>query len=344
MHLKKACCTLGLAAIATIGSASAQQAPDLKGQRITLAEFGGSLGPTVKQALLDPFEKATGAKVNRDSPNPKAKLKAMVEAKNVVWDVYTEDAAYITQHCGTLFEKVDTSAFIAAGIDKRFVNNECGVPGVVVGFVFAYNEGKVRASPPKSWADFFDLKKFPGKRAIHNNVVNGALEMALLADGVPAEKLYPLDLDRAFRKLDTIKSSILWTQSSGGLTDALVNNQVDYALSYSGRVYAAAKAGAKVALVKDQQILSWDQYAVVKGTKNKAAAEALLRSIAQPEPQRHLSELTSYAMANSTSPPQLDALSARFLPSRENAVFQDMAWWAKNYDQINQRFVTWQSQ
>ena len=148
----------------------------------------------------------------------------------------------------------------------------------------------------------------------------------LLKAGVPCGPIYTVD--RMFE----------------GLTDALVNNQVDYALSYSGRVYAAAKAGAKVALVKDQQILSWDQYAVVKGTKNKAAAEALLRSIAQPEPQRHLSELTSYAMANSTSPPQLDALSARFLPSRENAVFQDMAWWAKNYDQINQRFVTWQSQ
>lgn len=340
-NIVSACAIAALAALA--GPVFAQQAPNLQGQRITTADFGGALQKHLHDAWMAPFEKATGAKVVMDSPNPKAKLKAMVEGGNVVWDVYTEDAAYVSQYCGTLFEKVDTSKFIAAGIDKRFINNECGMPGVVVGFVFAYNEGKYGANPPRSWADFFDLKKFPGKRAMHNNAVNGALEMALLADGVAPDKLYPMDLDRAFRKLDTIKSNIVWTQSSGGLTDALANNQVDLALSYSGRAYAAAAAGAKIAIVQDQQILSWDQYAVVKGSKNRAAAEAFLQFVAQPGPQSRLSELTSYAMANGTIQPKLDPLPARFLPARDTAVFQDMAWWAKNYDSISQRFIAWQS-
>jgi putative spermidine/putrescine transport system substrate-binding protein len=323
--------------------AIAQQGPNLEGQKVTVAFFGGSLQKFLQEAWTEPFQKATGAKVLIDSPNPRAKLKAMVEGGNVVWDVYTEDAAYVAQHCGELFEKVDTSKFIADGIDKRFINNECGMPGAIVGFVFAYDQDKYPNDPPKSWADFFDLKKYPGKRAMHNDPVNGALEMALLADGVPADKLYPLDLDRAFRKLDTIKSNIVWTQSSGGLTDALANHQVDLALSYSGRAYAAAKAGANIALVQDQQILSWDQWTVVKGTKNKAAAEAFLQFIAQPGPQGRLTELTSYAMANNKSQPKLDPLSARFQPTRESAVFQDMAWWAQNYDAASQRFVAWQS-
>lgn len=308
-----------------------------------MAIFGGSLEKAVREGWVEPFQKLTGARVILDSPTSKAKLKAQVDSGNTVWDVFTEDAAYVALHCGTLFEKVNTSKFVAAGIDKRFVNNECGVPGAVVGFVFAYDEGKYGAHPPRSWADFFDLKRFPGKRAMHNNVVNGALEMALLADGVPADKLYPLDLDRAFRKLDTIKGSIVWTQSSGGLTDALVNDQVDLALAYHTRAYAAAKAGAPVAVVPDQWILSWDQYAVVKGTKNHAAAEAYLNFIAQPEQQAKMTETRSSGNSNALAKPQLDALTARFVPSKDKGILQDMEWWAKNYDVASQRFVNWQS-
>ncbi|CAB3745582.1 hypothetical protein LMG24238_07708 [Paraburkholderia sediminicola] len=338
------CCTV--AAVLTISgtSAFADQAPNLQGQKITAAFFGGSLQKMIEEAWMTPFEKATGAKVSIDSPNPRAKLKAQVESGNTVWDIYTEDASFVQQNCGVLFEKVDTSKFVAAGIDKRFITNDCGVSTVVVAEVFAYNEDKYRNAPPKSWADFFDLKKFPGKRAIFNNPMTGILEMALLADGVPADKLYPLDLDRAFRKLDTIKDKITWTQSPGGLTDALVNNQVDLALAFSGRVAAAAKAGAKVEVVRNQQLLSWDQWALVKGSKNKAAGIAFLNFVAQPKQQASMTELTSYATANTDGHPKVDPLSAHFLPVRENAVFVNQDWWAKNFDAVNQRFVAWQTQ
>jgi putative spermidine/putrescine transport system substrate-binding protein len=345
MMVRKVLQLCGIAATVALGSAPAmsQQLPNLKGQKITTADFGGAFQKALREAWVEPFEKATGAQVVMDAPNPKAKLMAQVESGNVIWDVTTNDASFIQQFCGVLFEKVDTSKFAAAGIDKRFITNECGVPTAIVGYVFAYNEEKYKSDPPKSWSDFFDLKKYPGKRAIFNSPTTGILEIALLADGVPADKLYPLDVDRAFRKLDPIKSSIVWTQSSGGLTDAFVNNQVDLSLGLSGRIYAAAKAGAKVTVVQDQQILTWDQYAVVKGSKNKPAAEAFLQFIAQPEPQARLTELTSYPMANAKSRPKVDALVTRFLPSQEKAIFQDMDWWSKNFEAVNQRFVAWQS-
>ncbi|WP_230537804.1 extracellular solute-binding protein [Variovorax paradoxus] len=323
--------------------AIAQPMPDLKGQKMTTAEFGGSFQIAIRDGWVKPFETATGVRVQMDSPNPKAKLKGQVDAGNTIWDVYTSDASFIQLNCGILFEKVDVSRFVAAGIDKRFVTNECGVPTAIVGYVFAYRQDKFSSAPPTTWADFFDLKKYPGKRAIFNSPTTGIFEVALLADGVPAAKLYPLDLDRAFRKLEPIKSTIVWTQSTGGLTDALVNNQVDLSLSLSGRVYAAAKAGVNVGVVKDQQILTWDQNAVVKGSRNKAAAEAYLQFIAQPEQQARMTELTSYAFANSRSKPQVDELVARFLPSKERAIFQDQDWWSKNFEAVNQRFVAWQS-
>jgi putative spermidine/putrescine transport system substrate-binding protein len=326
-----------------MSGAFAQQAPNLQGQKITVVTFGGALQQGIKDGWVTPFERATGAQVIMDSPNPRAKLKAQVEAGNPTWDIYTEDAAYISEYCGVLFEKIDTSKFIAAGMDKRFVNNECGMPGAIVGYYFAYNEEKYRNDPPRSWADFFDLKKYPGKRAMHNTPMNGSLEMALLADGVPADKLYPLDVDRALRKLDSIKSNIAWTQSAGGLTDALVNNQADIVLGYSGRVFAAAKAGAKVDIVRDQQIVTWDHYAVVKGSKNKPAAEAFLEFAAQPEQQAKMTELRASGNANLKSRPQVDALVSRFLPAPDKSIVQNQAWWSKNFESVSQRYVAWQS-
>jgi putative spermidine/putrescine transport system substrate-binding protein len=345
MSIGKAVKLSGVAAAFVVGgiTAYAAQEPNLQGQQITVAEFGGALTNYVKQAWTVPFEKSTGAKVDIDTPNARAKLKAQVESGNAVWDVFTEDAAFIQQNCGVLFEKVDTSKFVAAGIDKRFVTNDCGVPTSIVASAFVFNEDKFGKTPPKNWADFFDLKKFPGKRAVWNNPTSGLLEAALLADGVAVDKLYPLDLDRAFKKLDSIKSSIFWTQSTGGLTDALANNQVDLALAYAGRAYAAAKTGAKIDLVSNQELVSWDQYAVVKGSKHKAAAEDFLEFIAQPQQQAKLTELTSYATANAKGHPNVDALTARFLPNQNKAVFTNQDWWAKNFDNVNQRFVEWQS-
>src|SRR5580765_1861257 len=158
MSITKAVSLCAIAALLMAGgsAAVAQPAPNLKGQKITTADFGGSFQKAIREAWVDPFEKATGVQVVMDSPNPKARLKAQVESGNVIWDAFTSDASFIQQFCGVLFEKVDTSSFAAAGIDKRFITNDCGVPTAIVGYVFAYNEDKFRNDPPKHWVDFFD--------------------------------------------------------------------------------------------------------------------------------------------------------------------------------------------
>lgn len=94
-------------------------------------------------------------------------------------------------------------------IDPRFVS-DYGVGSFFFSFVLGYNEGKLGANKPQDWSALFDTKTFPGKRALYKWPSPGVLELALLADGVPADKLYPLDLDRAFKKLDTIKKDIVW--------------------------------------------------------------------------------------------------------------------------------------
>ena len=69
----------------------------------------------------------------------------------------------------------------------------------------ATTRGALASRARSRWADLFDTAKIPGKRTFYKWSAPGVLEIALLADGVAPDKLYPLDLDRAFKKLDTIK-------------------------------------------------------------------------------------------------------------------------------------------
>lgn len=70
------------------------------------------------------------------------------------------------------------------------------------------------------------------------------LEAALLADGVPMDELYPLDLDRAFAKLDTIKDDIVWWTKGAEPSQMLSTGEADYALAWSGRIATAKDEGS----------------------------------------------------------------------------------------------------
>lgn len=330
----------------TTGLAMAQT-NDFSGTQLNVTGFGGVLEDATIKAWAEPFAAATGAKVSVTNPVSYAKIKAQVDAGNVIEDVAHVDAFFVQANCGTLFEEIDTDKLIEMGIRSDFITNKCGLPVAAGSILFAYNTNTYGDTPPTSWADFFDLQKYPGKRAIWNFVQNGVLEAALLADGVAADQLYPLDLDRAFAKLDTIKDQLQWVQSTGAITEVLLNEDVDLALAFSGRAYTAAKDGAPVDQVHDQQIVYWDNVGIVKGTKNLDAAKAYIEFGAQPDTQARFVEISSYGATNSKAEPKIDELIASYLPlnaaSAPTAVYLSQAWWADNFDAVNQRFIDWQS-
>src|SRR5690606_34475398 len=98
----------------------------------------------------------------------------------------------------------------------------CNVFAVVLAYRTDAFEDKGK-QPPQSWADFFDTKKFPGRRAMRKHPFD-TIEQALLADGVPLDKLYPLDFDRAYKKLDTIKNVIDVWWTGGAQTSQLLKS------------------------------------------------------------------------------------------------------------------------
>ena len=186
---------------------------------LTVTSWGGAYTKSQEAAYMAPFAKTANVKVLQDEwDGSVAKLKGMVDTKQVTWDVIDVEPGHALQGCeeGWL-EKID---YTALGGRDKFVEGaamDCAVGTIVFGTIYAYNADKFPSGGPQTVADFWDVKKFPGARALRKSPKT-TLEFALIADGVPPKDVYKVlstkaGVDRAFKKLDQIKPNVKvwWT-------------------------------------------------------------------------------------------------------------------------------------
>ena len=332
---------LGLAATATaiIVMVSSASAADL-----VFSSWGGTTQDAQKAAWAEKFTEKTGINVLQDGPTDYGKLKAMVEANSVNWDVVDVEGDYAAQAGDKgLLEKLDFAVIDKSKLDPRFVT-DYSVGSFYYSFVIGCNKDAVDACP-KTWADLFDTAKFPGKRTFYKWSAPGVIEAALLADGVPADKLYPLDLDRAFKKLDTIKPDIVWWSGGAQSQQLLASAEAPFGSVWNGRMTALAQTGVNVETSWDQNITAADSLVVPKGTKNMKAAMDFIALATSAQAQADMAKATGYAPINLESAKLMDAETAKSLPDKQTAsqVNADMSYWAKNRDAIGERWYAWQA-
>lgn len=338
----------GEAANIDLGSGPPQagtvKADALKGVTLTFVSYGGIYQEGQTKAAVDPFATESGARILQDGPTDNAKIKAQVDSGNVTWDVIDSTNVFTAQHCGELFMPIDTSIVDVSKIPPSAKTDECSVPAMQYGLIVVYNTEKFGANPPKSWADFYDSARFPGKRAIRE-LDPGVLEGALLADGVAPDKMYPIDVDRALRKISSIRGDIVFWTTGANAQQLIESGQVDMALVWSGRAYSAVKNGAPFAPMWNQWMPEADTITVPKGAKNPKASMALINYYLGAQQQAKLTELTSYSPINIDSKPQLDDLAKSFLttsPERAKDRFPlDIAWWSENNDAMIGAYTNW---
>lgn len=355
--------TLGLVLVAACGgssddstSASTTQTPDnveaagydfpnLDGETVTFVDYGGPSADAMASAYTTPFAEATGAKILHDAPFDPAKVKAQVDAGQVTWDVVNGDPLTAIAFCRDgLLEPLDPS--ILEGIDPKFHSGDCVVPVDTYASVMAYDTTKFADDPPTSWADFFDTDKYPGKRGMWTSAALNQLEIALLGDGVDPADLYPLDIDRAIAKLDSIKDDIVFYDSLAQSGEQMITGTVVMTDVAAQRAQVATRSGATFAPVWNQAVLAWECYGIPKGSKNVEAATELLKYMATPEAQARVAG--SLGMGSTAFDPveltELDENSLLWLPSAENtenAVTVDPNWWADNLDEALETYSAW---
>jgi putative spermidine/putrescine transport system substrate-binding protein len=348
MRQKRLHLTAAIGVVATLLTACGAGGAGSGDERtLTFVSYGkGAYQNGQEQGWLRPFETSAKAKVRLDGPSDNAKLKTMVEAGNVTWDVVDTDAFLPRDSCGTLLEKID-----AADLKNSFppgTLSDCGVPAAFFGLLFMYNERTYGDKPPTKLADFFDRKAFPGKRVIFSkDPTIGVLEAAVLAEGVPADSLYPLDVDRALGVYDRIRSDTTFAQTYGQQQQIMVDNQADLALVVSARAYSVLQAGGtQWKAVWDKVPMSWDTLVIPKGSPNKALAEELIRFASQPEQAAAFAQVSGAGAANTTAKPQLNDLQAQVNamdPAHaEKLLYTDADWWTQHRTEVVERWSKWQ--
>jgi putative spermidine/putrescine transport system substrate-binding protein len=328
-----------LASVVTISTGIAQT------KKLTFVAWGGSTQEAEAKAFGEPFTAETGVEVVSDGPTDYGKLKAMVEAGKVEWDVVDVEGDFaLRAGAQGLLEKLDFSVIDKTDLDPRFVN-EYAVGSFFYAFVIGYNKDMLGDKVPTGWADFFDIEKFPGKRSIISWPV-GILEMALLADGVPADKIYPLDLDRAFKKLDTIKEHIIFWNSGSEQQQLLASGQTSMCFCWDPRVAFMQKDGLPIGKVWAQNITSADFLVIPKGSPNKDLAMKFIAKAVSPEAQANLSRETRSSPINLKSAALLEKEIVDDLASThsEGSVEIDLPWWVEHSDEVYARWGKWKAQ
>ena len=328
-----------VAAVLTIPATAAD-----KPSKIVTANTGGPY----LQATLDAggklFTKKTGINVVGDGPQSLPKIKQMVDAKRVTWDVVEVPPVFTLRYCGELFQELPKDLQDRKDVVPGF-GNACGVPDAGYANLLLYNTKTYAKGGPKSWADFFDTKKFPGTRAIWDGAEGVNLEIALLADGVAPDKLYPLDLDRAFAKLDKLKPNLVFWRSGAQSTQMMESSEVDMLMAWSSRAYPALKNGAPFEPVWNQAIIYNNVLAIPKGAPHPEVSAEYIRFALDPARQARLAELYPVTPAIIGSKPKLDEFAMKVFagtPERiESSVRPNLKWVADNSAEIQRRWIQW---
>jgi putative spermidine/putrescine transport system substrate-binding protein len=329
--------------------------PSLAGAEdvLNVMSYGGNYQKS-QQVFFDTFTKETGAKIVVESADEAwPKVNAMVQAGNITWDVVQGETSTILQNCdnGNItpidWSKLNKDDYIPISVQK------CGVGTIISSSVIAYNVDAFAGDKPKTVADFWDTKTFPGKRGMRKKAIT-TLEFALMADGVKPADVYATlrteeGVTRSFKKLDEIKPNVVWWESSSSAPQLLGSGEVTMSAAWSGRIIAAIHDDKKnFAINWDGQLYDGDFFAIVKGSPHQELAMKFLALAGRPELQAKQMETISYGPSVRKTIDLLPEAQRRELPTfPENlttALPIDSQFWADRGEDLEARFVTWLGQ
>ena len=321
----------------------------LMAESLTVISWGGDYGKAQKKHMIDPFVAKTGIKVLFDDyKGGIAEIKAQVESGSIKWDVVDFEYIDIEKACSENLLEVINPSYLPKGdngveASKDFypdaLSNECGIGNIYWSVAFAYNEKFIGSNKPTTISDFFNVKKFPGKRGMRKRAqVN--LEWALIADGVEKSKVYEVletsaGQKRAFAKLDTIKDSIIWFDSWSQAPQMLNDGSAIMVQSANGRV-------TDFTVVWDANAFDLDGWGILKGTKNLKKAKEFIAFATGTKPLIGMKDV-NYGPTRASSSAQLSAETRAKLPSAhlEEGFKVNGGFWSDYSTELNEKYNSW---
>ncbi|MER8678210.1 ABC transporter substrate-binding protein [Mesorhizobium sp. M0037] len=340
----------------TSGPASAQSSKEL---RVTL--YGGDTGKANIEAYVKPFQTSTGINVSPITDDATlSQIELMVTTKNVTVDVCGLDAvsAHIAASKGYL-EEIDYSIYKKENIDGlvEICRKPFGVSGLFYSVLTFYNTEKFKAGGPQptSWADLWDVAKFPGIRTLESGAwgTEGPWEEALLADGVAPDALYPMDVDRVFASLDKIKPHVRKWWESGSENQQMIRDQAaELGSCYDGRAQVLIDEGVPIAINRNRAKLFCDYWVIPKGSPNVQNAQKFIEFATRADRQAEFGKLVAFGPTNLEAykmmPQEVGAKLTSYPDYMANSIPVNIEWYTQvgsdgltNNERLMQRWNEW---
>ena len=316
--------------------------------KVVIRTIGGAYEEANVKAIFEPFTKATGIEVVK-APATLGKLLAMFEAGSMELDlVDAGELGMLSLSQKGALDKINYKGWKLTNPEDMDHRRDDMVADIYFSTVLGYNTQVFPTGKhPKNWAEFWDVKKFPGPRTL-TDLAAGAvdLEFALLADGVPKDKLYPIDLDRSFKSLDRVRPSIRKFWDTGALSaQMLADKEVVLGSIWNGRLQAIADKGAQLAIEWNEAALQVQFWGPLKGAKNAENAQRFIDFACQPQIQAAHAGLIPYGPTNRQAFKHIPADVAARLPSspehKPKAFLHSAQWWADNRSKVSERWSQW---
>ncbi len=300
-------------------------------QALTVANFGGASGKAQEVAFIKPFSQARKIEARGvEYPGNLPAVRAMLKAGELEWDVVEVESTDVKIGCEEgLFERIDRSSLLHTTFLLPGAVQDCGVGAFVWSTVMAF-DAKRFLEEPKSWRDFWDVQRFPGKRGLRKGVRYN-LEIALLADGVNRRDVYAMlateqGLDRALSKLELLKPHIVWWESGSQPPQRLMSGEVAMSTAYNGRIAAANRENTKqLSISWTDAIYELDYWSIVKGTTKRAQALAFINYVTSEEAQLAFSREIPYGPTNFNAILRYDNSRSRTANSNTHLIDLSMA-------------------
>lgn len=333
----------GTASSGVLGAAAA----DLP---VTAFVFGGVWKKAAAIAFGEPFTKKTGIPVIYQDPYTFAKLRAMHEAHAMQIDTVSVQGSEIFQaERMNMIMPLDFNIIDRSALDPRQLRHGNAIGAHTLSYVLCYNKKTWPGDHhPSSWADFWDVEKFPGRRALRAEEL-WTIEAALKADGVKDGDFYPIDVERVFRVLDRIKPHIKTWYSDNSLSQQLMEQEeVDIIAMMNGRASESIlNHHAPFEIVWNGAICEGgvQGWLAPVGCPNPLGAMKFLDFVGRAETEAVFARLLYYGPQNPKAYDLIAPEIARLLPTypdneKVSHIIQ-YDWWIDHLPAMQRRFQLW---
>lgn len=321
---------------------------------ITVTSWGGSYSASQRKAYHEPFMKETGHTVLEDEwGGDIATIRAQVETGNYKTHIIDAVPDVVIAGCDEgILEPINWELLGMTADDfLPGAGHECGVGTISWSTLFAYRSDVFTSNAPSSWADFYDVDNFAGKRGMYKNNPVFQLEFALIADGVAAADVYTAlaaegGIDRAFDKMATIKEHTIWWETGAQAPQLLADKEVSMTTGWNGRFYnAVVDDGQPFVLVWNGQGMDYDFWVIPAGHPEADLAHEFLKFASQPERQGDQTNYISYGPLVKGADKFINPDILPHLPTApantKNWFQKDVTWWADHREELTARFHAW---